>query len=52
MSTEAERIAQYQRGWSDAQRGEKDVHGSIFYAMGWLDANKGRAPRLTNEVTA
>ena len=52
MSTEQERIAQYQRGWNDAQSGAKDVDGSIFYAMGWLDANEGRAPRLTSEVTA
>lgn len=49
MSTEAERIAQYQAGWNDAQRGEKAETENLFYALGWMDGNDGKPQRLTGE---
>ena len=47
MSTEAERIAQYQRGFNDFMAGRApSADASIFYAFGWRDAENGRAARL------
>jgi ribosome modulation factor len=47
MSTEAERIAQYQRGFNDCMSGRsRDQFAGIFYMFGWKDAAAGRAARL------
>ena len=47
MSTEAERIAEYQRGFNDAAAGRGFApNGNFFYACGFLDSQTGRAARL------
>lgn len=51
MSTEQERIEQYQRGWNDAMRGRPFAQdGGLLYAFGWRDANAGHDQRLTKET--
>jgi hypothetical protein len=47
MSTEAERIAEYQRGFNDFMSGRPSADEvSLFYFLGWLDAERGHAARL------
>lgn len=51
-NTEKERIAAYQRGWNDAQRGRTAQQNQpIMYQIGFIEAMKGAPHRFeTHEV--
>lgn len=45
-TTEAERIAAYQRGWNDAARGREPISVfPIMYAIGYKDCKTGTPAR-------
>jgi hypothetical protein len=47
MTTEADRIKQYQAGFNDYMAGRRaDPEATLFYAIGWKDAHAGRDPRI------
>ena len=46
--TEQQRIAAYQRGWIDAQRGREPQHDQpIMYQVGYTEASKSVPNRFT-----
>lgn len=46
-NSEKERIAAYQRGWNDAQRGrEAQPMQTIMYQIGFIEAKKGAPHRF------
>lgn len=51
-NSEKERIAAYQRGWNDAQRGrDAQPCQTIMYSIGYIEAKKGAPHRFeTHEV--
>lgn len=49
---EQQRVAAYQRGWNDAQRGRTQARNEpIMYQIGYIEALKGSPNRfVTHEV--
>jgi hypothetical protein len=44
---EQQRIAAYQRGWNDAQRGRAQARNEpIMYQVGYIEASKGSPNRF------
>jgi hypothetical protein len=49
--TDAERIAEYQRGWNDSARhNEPDCEATILYFIGYREQTRGDAPRFAQSV--